>query len=127
LIVDELKAEVQSMKHALTTHQRKLLNSPILLRGYKKNGRTDPFLEHFIVLRHYVAQYILQVYAYGPFRLENDNHQAELDDVRMRRDFGDNESFINFLHQVRFSLWRMEDDLIEKRMLSPCCNNREEV
>ena len=83
----------------------------------------DDWLEHYIVVRHYVAKYELQIHAYGPFRTDKQNIEAERDDTRMRRDFPENHhtSFLNFLKEVRFNLWIMEDEMIERRAVSACC------
>ena len=108
------------MESVLTDDQRKLLSDP-----HRLQHDVDDWLEHYIVVRHYVAKYELQVHAYGPFRTNNENerHDVENDDQRMDRDFPEEQhrSFRNFLNQVRFHLWMMEDQMITKRALSACC------
>ena len=52
------------MEDILTQEQHKKLSDP---RKLITDG-VDDWLEQFIVLRHYVAKYELQVHAYGPFR-----------------------------------------------------------
>jgi len=127
---EQLKKEVESMKYALSPHQQKVLTEPALLRHRHRHGHNDPFLQHFVTLRHHVAQYQLQVLAYGPFRTNDQSgeEQATMDNRRMVKDFGKNPTFLNFLRQVRFSLWKMEDDILNKRQLSGCCESQiEEV
>lgn len=108
------------MESVLTDEQRKMLSDPHAL----KCG-VDDWLEHYIVVRHYVAKYELQVHAYGPFRTNKQNAHVENDDERMDRDFPikEHRSFRNFLNQVRFHLWMMEDEMITKRAASACCAN----
>ena len=119
-ITGKLKKHLNEMESVLTDEQRKLLSDPRAL----EDG-VDDWLEHYIVVRHYVAKYELQVHAYGPFRTHKQNPQAEEDNQRMDRDFPEkrHRSFRNFLKQVRFHLWMMEDQLITKRALSACCAN----
>lgn len=119
-ITGKLKKHLNEMESVLTDEQRKLLSDPRAL----KCG-VDDWLEHYIVVRHYVAKYELQVHAYGPFRTRKQNPQAEEDNRRMERDFPEkrHRSFRNFLKQVRFHLWMMEDQMITKRALSTCCAN----
>ena len=107
------------MEDILTEEQHKQLSDPRLLM----TDRVDDWLEQFIVLRHYIAKYELQVHAYGPFRTNKQNDEVELDDARMDRDFPEkhHKSFRNFLKEMRFHLWMMEDEFIEKRALSNCC------
>ena len=107
------------MEDILTEEQHKQLSDPRKLM----TDRVDDWLEQFIVLRHYVAKYELQVHAYGPFRTDKQDAEAELDDARMDRDFPEkhHESFRNFLKEMRFHLWMMEDEFIERRALSNCC------
>ena len=108
------------MESVLTDEQRKLLSDP-----HKLEDGVDDWLEHYIVVRHYVAKYELQVHAYGPFRTKNQEVHVENDDERMERDFPvkQHSSFRNFLNQVRFHLWMMEDQMITNRALSACCTN----
>ena len=108
------------MESVLTEEQRKKLSNPHALQ----QGVGD-WLEHYIVVRHYVAKYELQVHAYGPFRTNTQNAQVRHDDERMNRDFPKKQhrSFCNFLNQVRFHLWKMEDEMITKRAVSACCAN----
>lgn len=119
-ITGKLKRHLKEMESVLTDEQRKLLSDPHALKG-----GVDDWLEHYIVVRHYVAKYELQVHAYGPFRTKQQNQQAEEDNQRMDRDFPEKQhrSFRNFLKQVRFYLWKMEDQMITKRALSACCAN----
>lgn len=118
-ITGKLKKHLNEMESVLTDEQRKLLSDPRALKC------VDDWLEHYIVVRHYVAKYELQVHAYGPFRTQKQNPQAEEDNRRMERDFPEkrHRSFRNFLKQVRFHLWMMEDQMITKRALSTCCAN----
>ena len=106
------------MEDILTQEQHKKLSNP---RKLMMDG-VDDWLEQFIVLRHYVAKYELQVHAYGPFRTDKQEAEAELDDVRMDRDFPlrHHESFQKFLKEMRFHLWMMEDEFIERRAQSNC-------
>ena len=106
------------MESTLTVRQRKILTDPRTIHYC-----ADDWLKHYIVLRHYVAKYELQVHAYGPFRSGKENKEAFHDDVRMERDFplAKHSSFRNFLQQVRFHLWLMEDEFITKRAISACC------
>ena len=114
------------MESTLTDDHRKILSDPRTLKY-----SADDWLEHYIVVRHYVAKYELQVHAYGPFRIEKQDskhhtdHIVQRDDERMERDFPmkRHKSFRNFLSQVRFHLWMMEDEMITKRALSACCEN----
>ena len=106
------------METALTAeHHEKLSDPHKLIQGL------DDWLVHYIVVRHYVAKYELQVHAYGPFRTQKQNTKAEHDERRMERDFPmeQHASFRNFLRQVRFHLWMMEDEMIERRAVSACC------
>ena len=107
------------MESTLTAEQKEKLSDPQKL----DRQNVDDWLEHYIVVQHYVAKYELQVHAYGPFRTNSQNTEAEHDDSRMDRDFPVKQytSFRNFLKEVRFHLWMMEDELIEKRALSNCC------
>ena len=110
---------MNEMESVLTDDQRKILSDP-----HKLQYGVDDWLEHYIVVRHYVAKYELQVHAYGPFRTNNQNERdVENDDKRMDRDFPEEQhrSFRNFLNQVRFHLWKMEDQMITKRAVSACC------
>lgn len=115
-----LKRHLKEMEDTLTDYHHDLLNDPPKLKHH-----CDDWLEHFIVVRHYVAKYELQVHAYGPFRTNQQNEQAECDDRRMERDFPmkHHSSFRSFLSEVRFHLWLMEDELIERRARSACCEN----
>lgn len=117
-ITGVLKKHLKEMESVLTDEQRKILNDPHALQ----HG-VDDWLEHYIVVRHYVAKYELQVHAYGPFRTNAQNALVENDDKRMDRDFPvkQHRSFRHFLNQVRFHLWMMEDQLITKRAASACC------
>lgn len=114
----KLKRRLNEMESTLTAEHHKKLSDPRKLRQ-----SADDWLEHYIVVRHYVAKYELQVHAYGPFRTQTQNDEAEHDKSRMERDFpmDQHSSFHNFLNQVRFHLWMMEDEMIEKRALSACC------
>ena len=120
LLTGGLKRHLKEMESVLTDDQRKILSDP-----HRLQHDVDDWLEHYIVVRHYVAKYELQVHAYGPFRTNNENerHDVENDDQRMDRDFPEEQhrSFRNFLNQVRFHLWMMEDQMITKRALSACC------
>ena len=71
------------MEDTLTQEQHKKLSDPSKL----SKDVVDDWLEQFIVLRHYVAKYELQVHAYGPFRIDKQNAEVELDGARMERDF----------------------------------------
>lgn len=106
------------MESVLTDDHRKILSDP---RTFKYS--VDDWLEHYIVVRHYVAKYELQVHAYGPFRTDKQDRHAQNDKKRMDRDFPEkhHSSFRNFLNQVRFHLWMMEDEMITKRAVSACC------
>ena len=117
-IIGALKKHLKEMKSVLTDEQRKKLSDPHEL----KQG-IDDWLEHYIVVRHYVAKYELQVHAYGPFRTREQDTHVEHDERRMDRDFPvkQHRSFRNFLNQVRFHLWMMEDQMITKRAISACC------
>ena len=112
------------MEDTLTQEQHKKLSDPCKLI---KDGVHDDLLKQFIVLRHYVAKYELQVHAYGPFRTAKKNAElevnVELDDARRDRDFPpeNHKGFQKFLKEIRFHLWLMEDEFIEKRALSNCC------
>lgn len=110
------------MESVLTDDQRKILSDPRTFK-YSVDDHRDDWLEHFIVVRHYVAKYELQVHAYGPFRTDKQDMHAQNDNKRMDRDFPEkhHSSFRNFLNQVRFHLWMMEDEMITKRALSACC------
>lgn len=116
--IRKLKKTLQEMESTLTDRQRKILTDPRTIHYC-----ADDWLKHYIVLRHYVAKYELQVHAYGPFRSGKENKEALHDDVRMDRDFplAKHSSFRNFLQQVRFHLWLMEDEFITKRAISACC------
>ena len=107
------------MEDILTEEQHKQLSDPRKLM----TDRVDDWLEQFIVLQHYVAKYELQVHAYGPFRTDKQDAEVELDDARMNRDFPGkrHKGFRNFLKEMRFHLWMMEDEFIERRALSNCC------
>ena len=109
------------MESCLTPEYRKILSDPRTLEY-----SLDDWLEHYIVVRHYVAKYELQVHAYGPFRTNKQDRQAHNDNHRMERDFPmeKHSSFRNFLNQVRFHLWTMEDEMITKRAVSACCANQ---
>ena len=110
------------MEDTLTQEQQKKLSDPSKL----KDGVND-WLKQFIVLRHDVAKYELQVHAYGPFRTDKQNAEVELDDARMERDFPEkcwHKGFRNFLKEMRFHLWMMEDEFIERRALSNCCKKK---
>lgn len=106
------------MDSTLTAEQKEKLRDPRKLLPTR-----DDWLQHYIVVRHYIAKYELQVHAYGPFRTREQGHEAERDDRRMQRDFPmkKHASFRNFLCEVRFYLWMMEDNIIERRTLSACC------
>ena len=117
----KLRSQLCELKLTLTQEQKAILQEPSLLRGYQA---IHPALEQYIVLRHYVAKYELQLHAYGPFRTTRDEKEVLLDNRRMERDFSSQRhgSFQNFLKQVRFYLWMMEDDMIERRAVSACCD-----
>jgi len=117
-ITGALKKHLQEMESVLTDEQRKKLSDQHALQG-----GVDDWLEHYIVVRHYVAKYELQVHAYGPFRTNQQDEHVENDNRRMDRDFPvkQHRSFRNFLNQVRFHLWMMEDQMITKRTMSACC------
>ena len=106
------------MDSTLTDEQKEKLSDPRKLLHER-----DDWLQHYIVVRHYIAKYELQVHAYGPFRTNKESNEAECDDRRMQRDFPmkKHASFRNFLSEVRFNLWMMEDNIIERRTLSACC------
>ena len=110
------------MEDTLTQEQHKKLSDP---RKLVKDG-VDDWLEQFIVLRHYVAKYELQVHAYGPFRTNKQNAEVELDDARRDRDFPpeNHKGFQKFLKEIRFHLWMMEDEFVERRALSNCCEKK---
>lgn len=116
--IRKLKKRLQEMESTLTDRQRKILTDPRTI-----HYSADDWLKHYIVVRHYVAKYELQVHAYGPFRTGRDNRDAPYDNNRMERDFPLTKysSFRNFLQQVRFHLWLMEDEFITKRAISACC------
>ena len=118
------------MEDTLTQEQHKKLSDP---RKLIKDGVDhDDWLKQFIVLRHYVAKYELQVHAYGPFRTVKQKEEAvvmqevKLDDARRDRDFPpeNHKGFQKFLKEIRFHLWLMEDEFIEKRALSKCCEKK---
>ena len=108
------------MEETLTEDHHKLLKDPLKLKEI-----SDDWLEHYVVLRHYVAKYELQVHAYGPFRTNEQNDKAEDDNRRMERDFpkSKHRTFRKFLNEVRFHLWMMEDEMMERRALCICCEN----
>ena len=85
----------------------------------------DKWLKQFIIVRHYVAKYELQVHAYGPFRTQKQDLEVQHDNERLERDFPGKKhrAFQNFLKEVRFHLWMMEDDMITNRHrgFSPYC------
>ena len=119
-VTGRLKKHLKEMESVLTDEQRKILTDP-----HKLHHGVDDWLEHYIVVRHYVAKYELQVHAYGPFRTRKQDPCVENDDKRMDRDFPvkQHRSFRNFLNQVRFYLWMMEDQMITNRAISTCCAN----
>ena len=106
------------MESTLTERHRQILSDPRTLKC-----SADDWLKHYIVVRHYVAKYELQVHAYGPFRTDKQDPAAQDDNERMNRDFpiDKHSSFQNFLRQARFHLWLMEDEMITKRAISACC------
>lgn len=108
------------MEETLTEDHHELLKDPLQLSKTK-----DDWLEHYVVLRHYVAKYELQVHAYGPFRTNEQNDKAKDDNRRMERDFpkSKHRAFRKFLNEVRFHLWMMEDEMMERRALCICCEN----
>lgn len=108
------------MEETLTEDHHKLLKDPLQL-----SKTSDDWLEHYVVLRHYVAKYELQVHAYGPFRTNEQNDKAKDDNRRMERDFpkSKHRAFRKFLNEVRFHLWMMEDEMMERRALCICCEN----
>lgn len=118
--IAELKKQLKEMEETLTEDHHKLLKDPLQL-----SKTSDDWLEHYVVLRHYVAKYELQVHAYGPFRTNEQNDKAEDDNRRMERDFpkSKHRAFRKFLNEVRFHLWMMEDEMMERRALCICCEN----
>lgn len=108
------------MESILTDRHYKLLRHPQTLKD-----NTDEWLKHYILVRHHVTKYELQVHAYGPFRTQKQNKLVHYDNERMERDFPlkQHKAFRNFLKEVRFHLWMTEDDIIADRArgFSPYC------
>ncbi|XP_078366136.1 uncharacterized protein LOC144650355 isoform X2 [Oculina patagonica] len=118
--IGKLKRNLQEMESILTDRHYRLLRHPQTLQD-----STDEWLKHYILVRHHVAKYELQVHAYGPFRTQNNDQLVHYDNERMERDFPlkQHKAFRNFLKEVRFHLWMTEDDLIANRArgFSPYC------
>ena len=107
-----LKRNLEEMESLLTERHYEMLENPRTLQH-----DADEWLKDFIIVRHYVAKYELQVYAYGPFRTQQQENEVKDDNARKEREFPINKhgAFHNFLEEVRFHLWMMEDDMITNR------------
>lgn len=95
---------MKSIERGLSTIKKQNLKDPNFLKDESKFTKE---LQYYVLLRHRLTKYEIQVEAYGPFTPRERKNLA-LNDVRMMNDFEENPAFIMFLEEARSHFAEME-------------------
>ena len=114
-LLGNLEQRVKTIERGLSKKQKQRLKDPAFL-GDRKNQFTHE-MQVYVLLRHRLTKYKVQVEAYGPFT-PKDHGNLEYNDVSMTNDFPDNPAFIMFLEEVRAHFAEMEYRFVQKCQLN---------
>ena len=104
------------MERGLTQKQKENLKDPAFLQN--KDLFTKE-LQQYVLLRHRLTKYKVQVEAYGPFTpREKVPGNLEYNDAVMMNDFPENAAFRMFLDEARSHFAEMEYNFVEECKLN---------
>ncbi|XP_028410100.1 uncharacterized protein LOC114532723 [Dendronephthya gigantea] len=114
---ENLEEQVRKIEHGLSKKQKECLKDPAFLQ----NKQFTEEFKSYVLLRHRLSKYRVQVLAYGPFtpRQSADlNSTLTYNDLQMKNDFPDDPAFIMFLKEVRQHFAEMEFRFVEECKLN---------
>ena len=114
---DKLQEQVRTLERGIPKKQRERLKDPAFLRDDKKFSHE---LQFYVLLRHRLAKYKIQVAAYGPFTPRETGSDGVLsaNDRLMENDFPDDPAFKKFLEEARAHFAEMEYRFVQKCKLN---------
>ena len=115
----ELEEQVKTLERGIPKKKRELLKDPAFLRDDKQFSHE---LQFYVMLRHRLAKYKIQVAAYGPFtpakHADSENPSSDgallVNDRLMDNDFPDDPAFKKFLVEARAHFAEMEYRFVQK-------------
>ena len=113
MIVDELEERCRQIERCLSSEQKEGIKDHNFLKDPEK---FTPLLQYYVLLRHRLTKYRIQVHAYGPFTPKGGGNPVP-DNMRMENDFPDNPSFRIFLDEIRSLFAEMEWKFINENKL----------
>ena len=105
---------METIERGLSKKKKRSLKDPNFL---KNNSKFTKELQYYVLLRHRLTKYKIQVEAYGPFTPQV-SENLELDNVRMRHDFEENPAFRIFLEEARSHFAEMEFNFVQECKLN---------